>query len=61
VVSSWIDIGGSGLTALPLHLAGVRLRWRGLPIDERVAFGPEMLSREELQAFLSMMRRQRDA
>jgi cobaltochelatase CobT len=61
VVSSWIDIGGSGLTALPPHLAGVGLRWRGLPIDERVAFRPETLSREELQTYLSMMRRQRDA
>ena len=31
-VSSWIDIGGAGLTALPPHLDGVGLRWRGVPI-----------------------------
>jgi hypothetical protein len=57
VVSSWIDIGGSGLTALPPHLAGVGLRWRGVPVDERIAFRPETLSHEEVLAESNAERR----
>jgi hypothetical protein len=50
VVSSWIDVGGSGVTALPPHLAGVGLRWRGVPVDERIAFRPETLRHDEVLA-----------
>jgi Domain of unknown function (DUF6745) len=50
VVSSWIDVGGSGVTVLPPHLAGVGLRWRGVPVDERIAFRPETLSHDEVLA-----------
>jgi hypothetical protein len=50
VVWSWIDVGDSGVTALPSHLAGVGLRWRGVPIDERIAFRPGRLSHEEVLA-----------
>jgi hypothetical protein len=57
VVSSWIDVGGSGVTALPSHLAGVGLRWRGVPIDERIAFRPETLSHEEVLAERNAERR----
>ncbi len=46
-ISQWIDIGGSGLTELPKHLKGVGLRWRGVAIDERIAFRPEELSAVE--------------
>lgn len=47
-VTSWIDLGGSGLVALPPHLRGVGLRWRGVPIDERIAFRPEELAIPEV-------------
>jgi hypothetical protein len=57
VVSSWIDIGGAGVTALPPHLAGVGLRWRGVPIDARIAFQPETLSHEEVLAERNAERR----
>jgi len=57
VVSSWIDIGGSGLKALPPHLAGVELRWRGVPIDERIAFRPGTLTHEEVLAERNAERR----
>jgi hypothetical protein len=57
VVSSWIDIGGSGVAALPPHLAGVGLRWRGVPIDARIAFRPETLSHEEVLAERNAERR----
>lgn len=56
-VSSWIDIGGAGLTALPPRLDGVGLRWRGVPIDARIAFRPETLSHEEVLAERNAERR----
>lgn len=43
-VRSWIDAGGSGLTRLPRSLKGVPLRWRGVPVTERIAFRPGTLS-----------------
>jgi hypothetical protein len=56
-VSSWIDIGGSGLTALPPHLDGIGLRWRGVPIDTRIAFRPDTLTHEEVLAERNAERR----
>jgi hypothetical protein len=47
-ITSWIDVAGSGLRELPPHLARLRLRWRGVPVDERVAFRPETLSIGEI-------------
>jgi hypothetical protein len=49
-VSSWVDVGGSGITRLPASLAGVRLRWRGVPVDERIAFRPETITAGEILA-----------
>ena len=48
-ISGWLDVAGSGLSALP---AGQRvsLRWRGVRIDERVAFEPGSLSGAEILA-----------
>ncbi len=47
-VTSWIDIGGSGLTGLPPHLNDVGLRWHGIAIARRVAFEPETLTHTEI-------------
>jgi hypothetical protein len=47
-VTSWLDVAGSGLAALPQHLRGVGLRWRGVPVDERIAFHPEDLAVSEI-------------
>jgi hypothetical protein len=49
-VFSWIDVAGSGLTELPPHLAGVGVRWRGVSINERIAFRPETLVIDEILA-----------
>jgi hypothetical protein len=49
-VNSWVDIGGTGITSLPRSLAGASLRWRGVPIDERIAFHPEQLTAKEALA-----------
>jgi hypothetical protein len=47
-IRSWLEVGGSGLTGLPPSLQGVRLRWRGVRVTERIAFHPESLTTEEI-------------
>lgn len=42
-VSSWIDIGGTGITSLPESLSHIGLRWRGVPVTAQIAFFPETL------------------
>ncbi|MES2569803.1 MAG: hypothetical protein V4710_07065 [Verrucomicrobiota bacterium] len=49
-VSSWVDVGGSGIKVLPPSLQGAPLRWRGVRINERIAFHPEQLTAEEVLA-----------
>jgi hypothetical protein len=49
-VSSWIDIAGTGIRSLPPALAETPLRWRGVPIDERIAFRPETITAAEVLA-----------
>jgi hypothetical protein len=56
-VTAWIDIGGSGVRALPPHLDGIAIRWRGVPIDERIAFRPETLDVREILAETNAERR----
>jgi hypothetical protein len=47
-ISSWLDLGDSGVTPLPASLAEVRLRWRGVPVDQRIAFQPETITVAEI-------------
>ncbi|MCI0456468.1 MAG: hypothetical protein L0Z62_05750 [Gemmataceae bacterium] len=47
-VSSWLDVAGTQVTRLPASLRGVRLRWRGVPVDERIAFRPETITAQEI-------------
>jgi len=49
-VTSWVDIGGAGVTCLPSRLAGASLRWRGVRVNERIAFHPEQLTAAEALA-----------
>jgi len=49
-VSSWVDIGGTRITGIPPSLRGASLRWRGVRVDERVAFHPEQLTAREALA-----------
>lgn len=46
-VSGWLDVGGSGLNGLPSDLEETPLRWRGVAVDERIAFRPEELTAKE--------------
>jgi hypothetical protein len=56
-VSGWVDIGGTGIASLPARLRGAPLRWRGVRIDERIAFHPEQLSAREALAEKNAERR----
>jgi hypothetical protein len=56
-VTSWIDVGGSGLRGLPPALSDIALRWRGVPIDERIAFRPEEITAAEVLAESNAERR----
>jgi hypothetical protein len=47
-ITSWIDVANAGITALLASLRGTRLRWRGVPIDQRIAFRPETITAEEI-------------
>ena len=49
-VSSWVDIGGTGITRLPTSMQGASLRWRSVRVDERIAFHPEQLTAKEALA-----------
>lgn len=49
-VRSWLDVAGSGLTGLPRSLSDARLRWRGVVVNERIAFRPETITVEGILA-----------
>ncbi|MDB6066899.1 MAG: hypothetical protein JWR26_3107 [Pedosphaera sp.] len=49
VVSS-IDIGGTAITSFPETLAGVALRWKGVPVTGQIAFFPETLKGPDVLA-----------
>lgn len=60
VVTGWLDLASSGLTAesmLPAGLAGTQLRWSGVNIDRRIAFHPESITVEEVLAERNAERR----
>lgn len=50
MVTSWIDVGGSGITSLPPRLDHVGIRWNGIAVSRRVAFQPETLTHTEILA-----------
>ncbi len=47
-LTGWLDIAGTAITALPDQMRDTRLRWRGVRIDQRVAFQPESLTAIEI-------------
>lgn len=48
IVSSWVDLADTGITSLPMSMANAALRWRGVPIDSRVAFEPQTITAAEV-------------
>lgn len=49
-VTSWIDIGGSGVDSLPERFDDVGIRWNRVAIPRRVAFAPDTLTHAEILA-----------
>jgi hypothetical protein len=47
-VTSWIDIGGSGVERLPERMNHVGVRWRGVPVPRHVVFDPASMTHEEI-------------
>lgn len=47
-VTSWVDIGGSGITELPETYAHLGLRWNGVAISRQTAFEPSSLSCDQI-------------
>ena len=45
-IGQWIDIGGSGVTCLKPPNDAIGIRWRGVTVDTRIAFQPELLKAE---------------
>jgi hypothetical protein len=50
-IDSSMEVAGSGLKRLPRSLKGVRVRWRGVEVGERVAFRPETLAADDILGF----------
>lgn len=47
-INSWLDIANTDIKSLPPALENVRLRWRGVPINRRIAFQPETITIAEI-------------
>jgi hypothetical protein len=56
-VSSTLDIGDSSISHLPAGTRKARLLWRGIPVDERIAFHPETITAPEIIAETNVERR----
>jgi hypothetical protein len=48
VVKSWLDVAGTGIRALPGGCQRSQLRWRGIPVDQRIVFQPESITVDEI-------------
>lgn len=49
-ITSWLDLAGTAVTALPATARVARLHWGGVPIDERIAFRPQTITADEVLA-----------
>jgi hypothetical protein len=47
-VTSWIDLADTAVAELPAASQPAQLRWKGVPIDERIAFQPETITAAEV-------------
>jgi hypothetical protein len=47
-VSSWLDLANVPIQSLPASLEGVQLRWRDVPVTERIVFHPETITAQEV-------------
>lgn len=56
-VSTSLDIGDTAIGSLPPSTKKARLLWRGVPVDERIAFHPETITAQEIIAENNVERR----
>lgn len=56
-VSTSLDIGDTAIGYLPDSTKKARLLWRGVPVDERIAFHPEAITAQEIIAESNVERR----
>lgn len=47
-IRSALHLAGTAITSLPSSLSAVWLYWRGVPIDQRIAFSPETITAREI-------------
>lgn len=47
-VTSWIDLANTQIAALPAASSTTEIRWKGVPIDARIAFQPETIKVHEV-------------
>jgi hypothetical protein len=47
-ITSWIDIGGTGIRSLPAQVADNCLRWRGVPVNRRIVFDSQNITSTEI-------------
>jgi hypothetical protein len=55
-LTNWLEVAGSGLTALPSGLR-VNIHWQGTAVDERTAFRPEDLKAVDILNVRNVTRR----
>ncbi|GGJ24231.1 DUF6745 domain-containing protein [Deinococcus roseus] len=46
-ISGWVDLADTGITHVNDHLQ-VPLRWKGVPVESRIAFQPETITGQEV-------------
>ncbi|NEQ19455.1 MAG: hypothetical protein F6K28_07030 [Microcoleus sp. SIO2G3] len=46
-ITYWLELAGSGITSLPAG-HGFVLRWRGVPVDDRIAFGSQSITGQDI-------------
>jgi hypothetical protein len=47
-VVTWLDVAHTPLRKLPQSLEGIQLRWRGVMVDEHIAFHPETITARQV-------------
>ena len=48
ILTGWLDFADTAIKKLPASMTNTRLRWRGVRIDQRLAFEPGSLSAAEI-------------
>ncbi len=49
-IADSIDVANTAICEVPASLKNCRLLWRGVPVDERIAFHPETITAQEVLA-----------